>query len=266
MQEKAAALTLHIPAAWESKSDGCGYVDNGKESQSNPGRVANKLHKVFGEKINMNTLQQVDRCKLQGAKLQVHDGFKKRNDSVALSDYLIAFSWSEGEEPTKKGGTKDTWNKAGTGKKLHIPLSSLKSYTRKVIQKETSVVLKSENSLELCDSQAVTHAEQPTGPQPSPTHTSHELPTSCAPTTNPKHNSQSSNSVESLDSGVGSLDSSQSSSKLPEKAQRKRKRSESTDIPDYSDLKHDDRVDNTTRISKTKKLKVSEFAKQALAS
>ena len=265
MLGKAADLTLHIPAAWEStKSDECRYVDNGKESQSNPGRVANKLHKAFSEKIKENTLQQIESCRLVGGTFQVHNGFKKRNDSVALSNYLIAFSWSEGEEPTKKGGTKDTWNKADTRNKLHIPLSSLENYTRKVIQME-SVDSKSEHSLEVwCDSPAVTHAEQPTGPQPSPIHTSHELPTSCTSTITHKHSS-----VESLDSGMGSLDSSQSSSKSPERTQRQRKQSESIDISEDSDTEHDERVDNTRKIStctNTKKLKVSEFAKQALAS
>ena len=273
---KAAALTLHIPADWQHSTSegGCRFADNGRESQSNPGKVANKLHKVFGERIEEDTLQQIENCKLTGAKFQVHDGFKKRNDSVALSDYLIAFSWSEGEEPTKKGGTKDTWSKAPTGNKLHIPLSSLENnYTRKVIMKESSVDWKNESSLEIRDSPGATHAEQPM-PQPSPTHSSHELPTSCTPTASLEDNSQS--CVESLDSGLGSFDSSQSGSKSPKpeidfQPNRKRKRSDSTDISDDSAVEGDDKVDSTTKVlltkqSNSKKLKVSEFMKQALAS
>ena len=234
--------------------------------------MANKLHKVFGERIEENTLQQIESCKLKGAKFQVHDGFKKRNDSVALSDYLIAFSWSEGEEPTKKGGTKDTWGKAPTGNKLHIPLSSLENnYTRKLILKESSVDWKNESSLEIRDSQGATHAEQPM-PQPSPAHSSLELPTSCTPTANPEVNSQS--CVESLDSGLGSFDSSHSDrrSPEPEKPNRKRKRiSDSADISDDSAVEGDDNVDSTAKIfhtkqSNSKKVKVSEFMKQALAS
>ena len=238
--------------------------------------MANKLHKGFGERIEENTLQQIESCKLIGAKFQVHDGFKKRNDSVALSDYLIAFSWSEGEEPTKKGGTKDTWSKAPTGNKLHIPLSSLKNnYTRKGILKESSVDWKNESSLEICDLPGATHAEQPM-PQPSPTHSSHELPTSCTPTANPEVNSQS--CVESLDSGLGSFDSSHSDRRSPEpeipvQPNRKRK---SSDISDDSTVEDDDKVDSTctTKIlstkqsnskkSNSKRLKVSEFMKQAL--
>ena len=231
--------------------------------------MANKLHKAFSEKIEEDTFKQIESCKLVGARFQVHDGFKKRNDSVALSDYLIAFSWSEGEEPTKKGGTKDTWNKADTQKKVHIPLSTLeRNYTRQVILKESSVDWKSETSSEIHDSQGATHAEQPRPQESSPTHTSHELPTSCTPTANPEHISQS--SVESVDhdSGLGSFDSSRSSSNSPEKMQRKRKRGESTDISDDSDLsEHDDRPTKIcTKQSNTKKLKIFEFAKQALAS
>ena len=238
--------------------------------------MANKLHKDFGERIEENTLQQIESCKLIGAKFQVHDGFKKRNDSVALSDYLIAFSWSEGEEPTKKGGTKDTWSKAPTGNKLHIPFSSLKNnYTRKMILKESSVDWKNESSLEICDSQGATHAEQPM-PQSSPAHSSHELPTtSCTPTANPEENSQS--CVESLDSGLGSFDSSCSDRRSPEpeipfQPIRKRKRiSDSADISDDSAVEGDDNVDSTakkfhTKKANSKKVKVSEFMKQALAS
>ena len=236
--------------------------------------MANKLHKVFGKRIEEDTLQQIESCKLTGAKFQVHDGFKKRNDSVALSDYLIAFSWSEGEEPTKKGGTKDTWSKAPTGSKLHIPLSSLENnYTRKVILKESSVDWKNESSLEIHDSPGATHAEQPI-PQPSPTHSSHELPTSCTPTASPEDNPQS--FVESLDSGLGSFDNSHSGRRSPEpgipfQPNRKRQRiSDSADISDDSAVEGDHKVDSTkTLVSKqsnSKKLKLSEFMKQALAS
>lgn len=238
--------------------------------------MANKLHKAFGEKIEEDTLKQIESCRYVGAKFQIHDGFKKRNDSVALSDYLIAFSWSEGEEPTKKGGTRDTWGKAGTGNKLHVPLSSVETnYTRKMILKETPVELENESSSEICDSQVITHAEPPMPQKSSPTHNySQEVPSACPLTANPEHSSQ--NSMESLDSGLGSLDSRQSGSKSPEmnfQSNRKRKRRcDSTDISDESDIEgDDDKVNSTAKIllskqSNSKKLKVSEFIKQALPS
>lgn len=52
-------------------------------------------------------------------------GFHERNEQVAKSDYLIAFSWSEGSSPTE-GGTKHTWDLC-TNTKIHIPLSLLLS-------------------------------------------------------------------------------------------------------------------------------------------
>ena len=110
-------------------------------------------------------------------------------------------------------------------------------------------------------------------PQPSSAHSSHELPiTSCTPTANPEDNSQS--CVESLDSGLGSFDSSHSGSKSPkpEKPNRKRKRiSNSADISDDSAVEGNDNVDSTakmfhTKQSNSKKVKVSEFMKQEQAS
>jgi hypothetical protein len=86
--------------------------------------------------------------------------------------------------------------------------------------------------------------------------------------------------VESLDSGLGSFDSSHSGSKSPKpeigfQASRKRKRSsDGADISDDSAIEGDDKVDSTTKMlhtkqsnsKKLKKLKVSEFMKQVLAS
>ena len=119
------SLTLHLPAKWDKSSDRPHFHDNGSEdSRKNPGRVANKLHREFSEKIGTNTLQQIEIATSLGAKLEDHNGFTKRNAKVATSDYLLAFTWGEGEEPKKGGGTHNTW-KMCKGKKLHIPLSSL---------------------------------------------------------------------------------------------------------------------------------------------
>ncbi len=49
--------------------------------------------------------------------------FHSRNSMVAKSDYCIAFSWSDGNEPTD-GGTADTWKKC-KGVKKHISLQSM---------------------------------------------------------------------------------------------------------------------------------------------
>lgn len=227
LQEKAAALTLHIPAAWESTNDGCRFADNGKPSQSNPGRVANKLHKSFSERIEENTLQQIDSCRYLGAKLQIHDGFKKRNDYVALSEHLIAFSWSEGEEPTK-GGTLDTWSKCSR-RKLHIPLSSLEKQT----SSESTYV------------SFTTHSGNPrphaVEPKPWP-HKNYEKVVPCCSTSvavpSCGYSRTSSESTQSsVDSGIGGSQSStcsQSSEmgQLQGERSRKRQRSESGEVSD----------------------------------
>ena len=72
--------------------------------------------------------------------------------------------------------------------------------------------------------------------------------------------------------GQNNLDSSQSSSKVGEKlhqrceGQNKRGRSESADISDYSDIECDGVAKEKIERTHTKKLKVSEFAKQVLHS
>lgn len=213
-------MTLHIPAAWESTSAGCRFADNGKPSQSNPGRVANKLHKSFSERIKEDTLQQIDSCCYLGAKLQIHDGFKKRNDYVAQSEYLIAFSWSEGDEPTK-GGTLDTWTKC-IRRKLHVPLSSLE---KQAFSRSTCV-------------SSTTHDWNPHAePKPWPSRSCEEVSPCCSTTEAFPSCEYSSgeSTLSSVDSGIGGSQSSSQSSdmvQLQGERSRKRQRSESAEISD----------------------------------
>ena len=55
-----------------------------------------------------------------------YNGFHARNNYVAKSEYLIAFTWSESGTPKKGSGTYDTWRKC-KARKVHIPLTSLVS-------------------------------------------------------------------------------------------------------------------------------------------
>ena len=55
---------------------------------------------------------------------EVIPGLLERNQGPASSDYLMAFTWSEGINP-KDGGTKKTWDITKTKNKIHIPLSGL---------------------------------------------------------------------------------------------------------------------------------------------
>ena len=274
-QEKAAALTLHIPAAWQSTESGGRFEDNGKPSQSNPGKVANKLHKNFSEKINEETLKQIECSRHLGAKLKVHDGFKKRNDIVAKSEYLIAFSWSKGEAPTK-GGTLDTWSKC-EGKKVHIPLSSLEKHATAKAVTYPEHGCSSAECYTTSEILLSTRAEQE---QPLSPHRKSK----CSDTSSkqlPPLLTRHPHCSESVDSGIGSLESFESavsadihSSEHAESADKlllehnhlerrnKRKRSESVDIFEDSHNECDGVKHIKQSNSISKKNKLSDFDKQ----
>jgi hypothetical protein len=91
---------------------------------TNPGRSANNYHKYFSKIIKQNTLNQIEEAQSKGAKLICHSGFHARNVFVADSEYLIAFSFADGDEPTS-GGTLDTWTKCRAKHKIHISLNTL---------------------------------------------------------------------------------------------------------------------------------------------
>jgi hypothetical protein len=72
-------------------------------------------------------LAQIEEAHSKGATLICHSGFHARNGFVADSEYLIAFSFAAGDEPTS-GGTFDTWKKCKGKYKIHIPLNGLAVY------------------------------------------------------------------------------------------------------------------------------------------
>lgn len=109
-----AALTLHLPSEWlsvESKYD-------------NKGRRLNELHSQFSDETKTNTLDEIQKAKDRGAHFFIHDGFFKRNDEVAKSSKLIAFSWGTEGHPISKG-TAYTWRKASKARRVHVSLSLL---------------------------------------------------------------------------------------------------------------------------------------------
>ena len=90
-------------------------------------------HELFSKKMYSNckesnsfhTLSEISLALEKGAILGSDSGgFHSRNTLVAQSDYIIAFTWGNGDIP-KDGGTLDTWNKSN-GKKIHVSLNSLK--------------------------------------------------------------------------------------------------------------------------------------------
>lgn len=111
-------ITLHLPCQMDEKNKRA--MDTGvADWKANPGRVMNAYHKQFTLKMGYDTLAE-----LCGLPSKIYSGFHKRNDAVANSDYVLAFTWGEGNVP-KDGGTKYTWDKATTAKRKHIPLSTL---------------------------------------------------------------------------------------------------------------------------------------------
>lgn len=126
LELNVSGLTLHLPTTWHQDGSNPRFLDNEDSNiYRNPGRSANKLHTQFTNKIGEDSLKHIQSAVYLGAEHHIHDGFKQRNTAVAReSEYLIAFTWSEGDTPKKESGTYDTWRKH-SGKKIHIPISSL---------------------------------------------------------------------------------------------------------------------------------------------
>lgn len=127
IHEEVQSLTLHFPTEFKCGTDPGSHCfhDNGlDDARNNPGRTANKLHSEFSQKTGKDSLDELMIAQSLGARTRTHGGFQARNTEVAKSDYLLAFTWAEGTEPKKGGGTHNTWEKC-RGRRLHIPLSSL---------------------------------------------------------------------------------------------------------------------------------------------
>jgi len=126
MYQPKVELQLYLPCEWDGEART--FVDDGTRNwRTNPGGTANSYHRRFSDRMGKETLHGIDSAFNLGATKQVIPGFKARNAGPASSDYLLAFTWGEGDVP-KDGGTKDTWDKAHQfeGTRLHIPLISLK--------------------------------------------------------------------------------------------------------------------------------------------
>ena len=121
---KVKDLILYLPCEWEQGK----YRDTGERDwKVNPGRTSNYYHEQFSKKIGENTLEQIELAYKKGAKIITqYNGFHNRNSKVAQSDYVIAFTWGEDNEP-KEGGTLFTW-KLCNGYKVHLPLNLVKSF------------------------------------------------------------------------------------------------------------------------------------------
>jgi len=105
LDKKASRLRLFLPCEWDNGS----FKDNGSDDfKVNPGRTANRLHKSFQTRTQINSLTEIHIAKAEGAELiEVTKGFFARNALVAKSDFLLAMTFGH-EHEVKEGGTAHT--------------------------------------------------------------------------------------------------------------------------------------------------------------
>lgn len=111
-------LKLDLPCQFDMNTHK--FEDNGNTDwKKNPGKVANYYHDKFNFITKNNSYDELYKVINNGAKIFIHNGFHSRNQFVAESEYMLAFSF--GKNYPEDGGTKHTWN-LSKGNKFHISL------------------------------------------------------------------------------------------------------------------------------------------------
>lgn len=112
-----AGLELFLPAPWTGSAFWEGRRD---------GATLNGYHRRFSRALGRNTLEELERVRTLGPSVTftaTAAGFLSRNAQIAAScDYLLAFSWHNGDSPKEGGGTRHTWDRCKAARKLHISL------------------------------------------------------------------------------------------------------------------------------------------------
>lgn len=125
-----AGLHICLPCPWDdSKAQA---LDTGQyDWRTNPGKTMNSLHHKMSEKAGFDSLKELERAKMLGATFDCSaSGFHNRNSLVAKSEYLLAFTFGNGQQP-KDGGTMDTWKKHRGQFKIHVPLPISQNNSKK---------------------------------------------------------------------------------------------------------------------------------------
>ena len=115
-------LILYLP---------CKFKDN--KGEGKVGETMNYYHERFTKKIKSDSLEEISLAIKRGAVVGCDEGteggFHYRNGFVAKSDYIIAYTFNNGKDNPKDGGTLDTWNKAlafgNTTHRIHTSLYTL---------------------------------------------------------------------------------------------------------------------------------------------
>lgn len=119
LQDKIKHLNLYLP---------CQFNMINKKFIGSISNSANKYHHNFSKQFNIDSLNEISMAVNKGANINEYNGFFARNDQLALSNYIIAFSPNKDKtisinpkNPILTSGTKYTWNKA-KGNKIYIPI------------------------------------------------------------------------------------------------------------------------------------------------
>jgi hypothetical protein len=138
LEGEVRSLLLYLPARF----DGTAFVANARV-HSNPGRTANHHHEDFGNSCGVDGLAEIREAISRGAKVEVYDGFKRRNLEVAgRCTHMEAFTFgfkptavfladhpgfsSAEEAGLKDGGTAHTWGQCWKARwKKHVNLFEL---------------------------------------------------------------------------------------------------------------------------------------------
>ncbi len=115
-------LTLHFPCKWNTTN--IEFFDTKVvDWKTNPGGTANYYHKLFNKKCNINSFEDINNAIDLGANIiDSYNGFHKRNIIVGICDYMIAFSFASGNEPSD-GGTLFTWNNSKCKNKKYFTIN-----------------------------------------------------------------------------------------------------------------------------------------------
>lgn len=112
LQGLGDSLTLHLPCKLEKSRL--------TDSQSD------RLHRAFSWTSGRDSIAELNKvAETPKATVKTWRSYRERNDQIAKAAMIvIAFSWSNGNEPDS-GGTKYTWNKAKCSQKIHVSLNHL---------------------------------------------------------------------------------------------------------------------------------------------
>lgn len=116
--DEGLRLTLHLPCKFKHGA----FVGDTKTYKN--AKYANNYHNNFSKKCKINSLADIQKAIDKGAKAKSYNGFHERNDQVAKTNYMLAFTFGTNGTP-KKGGTSYTWNKSDCPYKTHVTIQDL---------------------------------------------------------------------------------------------------------------------------------------------